>query len=213
MRGAPKRSDRRIVLVSRCLLGMGVLIAFASASWAASVPAPAEGDPFKVSKERFYAEVFRMALRPLIVPADVAAGDEVEAVVDRRLTELCSRLGFEVIAVDEFATRWKSYSEKLGGAYDPATGRPDEQTHAIVAEYTLRDLAEAFRADAVLEPSLVFRRMTPAWDSRSMVVAGEKVLFRGAPLLSARGYPQWAESVLGLVLRASSPGYRRLSPV
>jgi hypothetical protein len=160
----------------------------------------ADYDPYVVSRERFRREVGRVVLRPLRVSVEVEDRGELEAALTTRLVDALGRAGLEVLPATEFASRWRRYSEGLGGVYDPSTGAADVERLRLALEYTSRDLVETLSVDAIVTPSVFSRALTPRHprNGGEITALGASVSWRGRPLKAANNeLPQWPQALVG----------------
>ncbi len=110
----------------------------------------ADYDPYAVPRGEFRQRVRVVALEPFEPLQDAPNPAAMRAGMETRLADALRKHGFEVLDSQHFEAQWRRFSEQLGGVYDPTTGRVDPEKHAIVREFTLRELATTLHVDAVL---------------------------------------------------------------
>jgi hypothetical protein len=91
-----------------------------------------------------------VALTPVGMPGGIENEDAIKTKFEALVTAKLQEGNFRVIRSEEYGTIWKEMTEKLGGFFDPLTGKRDEQKYKTVREHTLRELATKTGADAVM---------------------------------------------------------------
>lgn len=132
----PARDARAMQIALGPLTGDDRAAAVASAAQAPVAPIAERADAATLSREAMVAQFPRLLLVPLQM-ADMPQ----RAAVQQRLTEaLQARLGamgFTVLKADQYDSLWNAERERVGGFYDPQTGKPDaeklEHSRAAVA--------------------------------------------------------------------------------
>lgn len=171
------------------LLGLSLLLLAPLASAAAE-----KYDPFKIPRDQFYAEVTRIAVEPLVLPSNTAEPEALRAQFEAYVRTALEEYGFQVIPSVEFERRWNELAEKMGGLYDPVSGKGDDEKLKIVHKLVREDLAASFGADATLRSLISFGELdvwakdvtvdqqgTPT-SYVSWMAATEPVTWRGAPI-------------------------------
>lgn len=169
------------------LVGLGLLFA-----------AAAEGedyDPYKISREKFRADVETIVIRPLHLQFEEADGEALANVMLARIGEALRSKGYTVIDAAEFDRRWRDYAESLGGVYDTQTGKADTETYRLAFEYTVRDLSSEFDVDATLRPNLFSRIASVGWSSGGLRAVGEPLTWKGEPIDFVEGLRNWPQIV------------------
>ena len=81
---------------------------------------------------------------------------------------------------------WHELVERLGGVYDPITGKPDEKKLAVARDHTFRELARQNHADAVLASFITLGIAIPQVDSTVFPpqyrLWDEPLLWHGEPI-------------------------------
>jgi hypothetical protein len=114
--------------------------------------------PFKVTEDQFFAKTKIIVLAPLSLPVKVLDEGQVRSNYESLIETRLRNFGYTVVPSSEFSVLWKQMSEKTGGLFDPITGKRDPGKLAMVKEYTCRELAARYNADAILFPVIqVFR--------------------------------------------------------
>lgn len=108
-------------------------------------------NPFKVPQEQIKSKVKVVALAPINFPGDMEDTEPLKAKFEFLIEAKLRQAGFMVVPSREYDAVWKQTIEKLGGVFDPLTGKRDEAKFKTVREHTLRELATRTKADALLE--------------------------------------------------------------
>ena len=122
----------------------------AASSCAATTPY----NPFKVPQEQIRNKVRIIAITPLLLPGGMEDPEPVKAKFESLVEAKLRKAGFTVVPSREYDAIWKQTTEKLGGVFDPLTGKRDEAKFKTVREHTLRELGAKTKADAVLEQGI-----------------------------------------------------------
>jgi hypothetical protein len=144
--------------------------------WAAMVALLVEGcatttryNPFKVSQTEIRSKVKVVALVPMNVPGGLDNEDAIKSKFEEMLAAKLHEGNFRVIPSEEYGAIWKQMTEKLGGFFDPITGKRNEEKFKTVREHTLRELAAKTAADAILASGISivkanFSMNVASWD-------------------------------------------------
>jgi hypothetical protein len=111
-------------------------------------------NPFKVPQADIKAKTKLVALAPMGVPGGIENEDLIKKKFEALVTARLQEGGFRVLQSEEYGTIWKQMTEKLGGFFDPMTGKRDEEKYKTVREHTLRELTAKTGADAVLSSAI-----------------------------------------------------------
>ena len=141
------------------------LVAFFFVSCATTAPY----NPFKIAKEEIYGKVERVALVPVVVPEDLEDPGSVKAEFDSLIEAKLREAGFSVVPSEAYSKIWEQAIEKVGGCFDPITGKPDKAKLKTVQEQCHHQVCTKFNADALLYPSIVlvkanFHYNRATWD-------------------------------------------------
>ncbi len=192
-RPAHTRREGRHRLLRR-LLAVGLSSLAAGAAFASI--AAAEGyDPYKVSREKFRADVKTIALRPLRLQLEDVDGEALARDMLERVASALRSKGYVVIDAVEFDRRWRDYAESLGGVYDTQTGVADPEIHRLAFEYTARDLSTELDVDATLRPNLFTRVVSVGWSSSGLRAVGEPLIWKGETIDFVEGLGNWPQIV------------------
>lgn len=141
--------------------------ALTGASCATTTPPPYQ--PFKTDQEEFFSTTKTIALAPIAVPANLKVTErqisQFESIIENKL----SGAGFSVVLSNEYRDILKRENERIGGCFDPATGKRDEIKFRTIEERTFQELEKEFNADAVLFTNILvvkarFSRFEAEWD-------------------------------------------------
>lgn len=124
-----------------------VVLSFALAAAACATSKPY--NPFKVPRESFYPSLKVVALAPLKVPTDLDNPEPVRARYLQLVEGLLQEAGLRVVAPAEVGPIMDEQAAKLGGLFDPVTGKPDEAKTKRYHEAIAADLRSR-GADALL---------------------------------------------------------------
>jgi hypothetical protein len=175
-----------------CVLGMVAVLA--------PLPSSAGQDgPFRIPKEELRSSVKTIALESLRVEEGmVAAGADLRRSIEATIQKQLGQAGFRVVPPSASDEARRSVAGKLGGLYDPITGRADAQKLRTAEQLIASELARLHGADAVLTPHLVYDSVQADLDgillpfTAPVRALGERIVWRGQPM-SAGGdvsYPQ-----------------------
>ena len=105
-------------------LVQGVSLAFLlAASSCATLPPP---NPFKIPEPDIKAKVKVVALAPLGLGSDFEDPQVVQTKFESLFEGKLREGGFTVVPSKEYAAIWKEMTEKLGGLFDPISGKRDD---------------------------------------------------------------------------------------
>jgi hypothetical protein len=141
-------------------------------------------DPYRIPKDQFARQIRTIALLPVALPRATKDGESVRQTFETLIAEKLRAKGFAVVPSSEFERTWRAFSERMGGLFDPLTGKGDDQKLAAVREHTARELATKHDADAFLSPRIAIDFVIPfagVWGS-SYAVWGEPLVFNGATI-------------------------------
>ena len=133
--------------MSRLLFVWGLTLWIAP-SWPA---AAGSFNPYAVPREQVQARVHTIALNRVVLPPGTADAD---AVRDRFESLIMARLqaqGFKTVPAAAYEEVWGAMSARVGGVFNPVTGRADEKKFETVREHTARELEHRHGADAILD--------------------------------------------------------------
>jgi hypothetical protein len=124
-----------------------LLIVLVSSGCAAKQP---PYNPYKIPEDQFRSTIKTVALSPIIVPDGLEKPDQVKAKFESLLDAKLRKLGFKVIPSSEYDAIWKKMMDKVGGYFDPVTGKRDDAKFKAVRTHTLREVNTKLKADAVV---------------------------------------------------------------
>ncbi len=107
-------------------------------------------NPFKIPEDQLRSKIHTIALVPIIAPDGLEKPDQVKAKFESLLDAKLRKLGFKVIPSREYDAIWKKMMDKVGGYFDPVTGKRDDAKFKAVKTHTLREVNSKLKADAVL---------------------------------------------------------------
>lgn len=162
--------------------------------------ANADGDPYAVPRESVRTRVKTIALRPVVLPPATADAPAARAAIEGAVTRTLQAKGYAVIPSTEFENIWHRMAQQLGGVFDPITGKLDEKKHAVAYDFTARELATRFRADAALLPAVSQDELVASDGGFKFWAAGEAITWRGEPLRPGLGGANRPQRVLGTYL-------------
>jgi hypothetical protein len=128
------------------------LLALAFISGCSAAP---PSNPFRVARSDIQAKVKTIALAPIQIAPEVENPAAVKRKFESLITAKLQAGGYKVIASEEYNKSWNQAVEKLGAVFDPATGKRDEKKFDAALEYTVRDVRQKTKADALLVSALV----------------------------------------------------------
>ncbi len=136
-------------------------------------------NPFKIPEDQFRSKIKTVALSPVIVPDGLEKSDQVKAKFEALLDAKLRKMGFMVVPSKEYDAIWKKMMEKVGGFFDPVTGKRDDAKFKAVKSHMLREVNAKLKADAVLYSAIQvfpvqFNRNQASWHgtSESLVAGG-----------------------------------------
>ena len=112
-------------------------------------------NPFKVPQSDIRSRVKVVALAPINLPLKIDDPEPVKTKFESLVTAKLLEGGFRIVPSSEYGAVWKQMTEKLGGFFNPITGKRDEEKFKAVREHTLREVAAKSKADALLEVGIV----------------------------------------------------------
>ena len=126
---------------------------------------------FQDSRGSVLAQMKRVGVLPPIIPNSVSEPDR-DALAKRlesKVTAALRQAGMQVVGSDEFTPLWQANRQKLGGTYDPVTGRvKPEQSH--LADFSARgEYIEKYHLDgyvviSVRQVDARFNHDIACWD-------------------------------------------------
>jgi hypothetical protein len=171
--GASRRDRIVAVVVS---LGCCLLLA--------AVGSADEYDPYKIPKKQFSREVRVVALQPAQVPLVLKDPDDVRRRFEKLVRFALESKGYKIVDPVLVEQQWVAMSQKVGGVYDPVTGKADEAKAKAVREFTGRELARAHAIDAFLVVRITYDSIDP-WTGQTGFLwssAGEPLTWKGERL-------------------------------
>jgi hypothetical protein len=129
-----------------------ILVCFVIAACATSAPY----NPFKVPEEDFFGKINTIVLAPVYVPTDLENPEPVRAMFESMLEARLRAGGFSVVPCKTVWQTREQVIEKLGGIYDPTTGKADKTKIEAVRVQMGREVCKKFKADALLYPRVVY---------------------------------------------------------
>jgi hypothetical protein len=144
--------------------------------------APAAGTPTSgshgLSRDELLSRSRRIALAPLEL-GGIEKHEQMQARYAELVSSQLTRLGFEVVPADEYATRSQEEIRSIGGLHDPFTGQVDEAKRRAVLAKVARAVCEQRAVSAVVVPLILsrlasYRGELAAWDGAQEVVAPAK---------------------------------------
>ena len=117
---------------------------------AACASAPPPYDPFRVPRDTFYGSLKTVALAPVDVPG---VGNETETVRSRYARLIQERLegaGLKVVGPDRVGPIMSAEAAKIGGLYDPVTGKIDDSKRKVFVQACGAELFAQYGVDALL---------------------------------------------------------------
>lgn len=152
----PVRDERAIEIALGPLAGGGSPEAVDKAENAPVASAPASADAPAVTREALVAQYPHL----LLVPLQMADIPQRAAVQQRLATALQSKLtalGFTVVRADQYDTLWKAERERVGGFFDPMTGRINAEKVRQSRVAVLASLSQGQSVQGVVYPSVAIR--------------------------------------------------------
>ena len=155
-------------------------------------------DPHSVPREQIRQRVRVIALMPVTVLTAAADRVPARARFEPLLAAKLEAKGYRVVPSNEFAAVWRELSERVGGVYDPVSGRASAEKGAAVGEHTRREMERRFGANAFLASELVLDDVVPGWTmSGEYVLWGEPITLRGQRLAGGlEGIPQRVQAAV-----------------
>ena len=166
-----------------------------------------ESDPNRIPRARFRAEVARLALQPLQLPAGTPDSERVRNEFEGLIAAELQRRGYAVAPSSVFRESWLRFATDLGDVFDPVTGQPDPKKYALAWQYTARELERSHHVDAVVTSAIAFDAMPVSPGFLSLNAAGQPLRWRGGKLVAfpsgqPQGRPQRVEGAyLGVRIR------------
>lgn len=161
-------------------------------------------NPFKIPQDELYGKIKTIALAPVAVPEGLEDPQPVKAMFASLIEAKLREAGFSTVPSAEYAEIWKRMTEKVGGYFDPVTGKRDESKFKALRKHCLRELSTKYNANAVVYPEIRFVKAnfsgnTASWHgtSESVKVPTEGVL---QALLSGGGGHYGTLAALSLVV-------------
>jgi len=107
-------------------------------------------DPFRVPRDSFYGSLKIVALTPVDVPS---VGDNTEQLrfrYSRLIQERLEGAGFKVVGPDQVGPVMSAEAAKIGGLYDPVTGKVDDSKRKAFVQACGAELFARYGVDALL---------------------------------------------------------------
>ncbi len=148
---------------------MAILVAALIGAGCATIP---PYNPFKIPQDELYGKIKTIALAPVAVPEGLQDPQPVKAMFESLIEAKLREAGFSTVPSGEYAEILKRMTEKVGGVFDPVTGKRDESKIKAVRKHCLRELSTNCNADAVLYPGIWVVKATISgqrayWDGTS----------------------------------------------
>jgi hypothetical protein len=109
-----------------------------------------------LSRDELIARFHRLGLAPLEIGA-IGQHDQAQARYAELLKSRLTKLGFEVVPADDYATRWEDELKSAGGFYDPFTGRADDTKRRALRARVVGAMRDLHAVDAVVVPAIEAR--------------------------------------------------------
>jgi hypothetical protein len=117
---------------------------------AACASAPPPYNPFRVPREKFYGSLQTVALAPVDVPEVVDNAAELRTRFAQHIQERLEGAGFKVVGPAQVGPIMLAQAAKMGGLYDPATGRMDDSKRKAFVEACGAELQAQYAVSALL---------------------------------------------------------------
>ena len=155
-------------------------------------------DPHSVPREQIQRRVRVIALMPVTVLTGAADRLTARERFEPLLAAKLQAKGYQTVPSVEFTRVWRELSERVGGVYDPVTGRASAEKGTAVGEHTRREMERRFGANAFLASELVLDDVVPGWNlSGEYVLWNEPILMRGRKLGGGlEGIPQRVQAAV-----------------
>ncbi len=172
-------------------------------------------NPFKVSPDEFYGKIKAIALAPIAVERRIENPEPVRDTFESLISAKLREAGFATVPSREYAVIRAHATRRVGGYFDPVTGRRDESKFRAVREQILRGLRTDFNADAVLHPNIEvvtaqWNGMFAKWDGASESTGGGP---RASGQVSALSLVVTIEDMQGVNLYVNRGGIQLLAKV
>ena len=116
---------------------------------AACASAPPPYDPFRVPRDSFYGSLKTVALAPVDVPS-VGNTEDLRSRYSRLIRERLEGAGLKVVGPDQVAPIMTAEAARIGGLYDPVTGKVDDSKRKAFVQACGAELYAKYGVDALL---------------------------------------------------------------
>lgn len=107
-------------------------------------------NPFKVPRDQFYGSLKVVALAPVKLPSDLENPEPVRARYQQLVEAELQKAGLQFVGPAEVGPILDGQAARLGGLFDPITGKPDEARTKAFHQVVAAELRSRFAADALL---------------------------------------------------------------
>jgi len=111
--------------------------------------------PFKIDKEEFFNKTKTIVMVPITIPDFIDNQNLIRAKFETMIEDKLRNAGFLIISSKEMDYIWNQHSEKIGGVFNPLTGKRDESKQSIVFENTMKELNIKYHPDALLYSGII----------------------------------------------------------
>ena len=156
-------------------------------------------NPYQVPAEQVHRRVHTIALAPIQLPDETEDRQAVGAEFESLISEALAAGGFRVVPAAEYEGVWRQMSARLGGVFDPVTGKVDEKKYEAAREHAARELARRDNADAILYPIIRVRPMRIRSTNVGLYAGGQPLSWQGRLI----GWNDMPQKVFGTYLGVS----------
>jgi hypothetical protein len=131
--------------------GLVSALTWVAAAWATT----AAYNPFKVPRDQFSPNARVVALLPLALPSGLRDPEAVREKFNPLIENAFPPAGIKAVPSRDVAAIREAAIKRLGGMFDPATGKIDDAKRQAVWDAIRHELKEKFAADAILFPEIM----------------------------------------------------------
>jgi hypothetical protein len=182
--GRPELVEARGGVFQQAVKGLGVGVGTAWFFLAAAAVHGDGYDPYRIPQEQFGREVRVVALQPVQVPVDLQGADDVRRRFEKLVRFKLESKGYKIVDPAVVEQQWVAMSQKVGGVFDPVTGKADEAKAKAVREHSARALERDHEIDAFLVVRIAYDSMD-AWTGQAGFLwrtLGEPLTWKGKNL-------------------------------
>lgn len=112
-------------------------------------------NPFKIERQQIFDTIKTMAMMPMDLSKDVPNSEAVMTRYESLISTQLQKAGFKIIPSKEYSSIYDPMVSKVGGFFDPITGKANEEKLKSVRDHSMRELQRKHSVDALVYPRVI----------------------------------------------------------